>query len=792
MNFLFDLLIKSNLLMLVILAVLPLLKNKSAGLRHWIISLGMLSLICLPLGRYCIPDLEVALLPSETISQPVSKVETSHNINENLSAAPTSLASSEQTKLIASSPNLPAPVKVTYLPKVNFWKILPALFVLISCLLCFRFLLGLFAIRKISRHSQAFEHPALKEIIVEISRQYKHIPAVQVLVSQKVQTPMTWGLFRAKIAMPHDAENWSYNELRTVLLHEMAHIDRQDYQLHLITQLALCLYWFNPLFWILKNRQLLEREKACDELVVSKGVAPHDYAEQLISFAKQVNQQRQLASSFALPMAQASQMKQRILAILDSKSIEFLNIALAKRKWALFFVFTFPILAAISLVAKPITQEFPIFLPIENNENEQAEEHSAELQEETITEEDTNVIQTEEAIPQTSEAQKESVDTVQLLPAEPQLLEKLPLKTLEIIEEPTSEIAKINGWFGQWKEGATHYTVWTLGDYKLMDIFPFIEPASSSDLVIIETQKGDANHVITLTRAPYYGGLIQSYLHGEPNAWSGFKANDLLIMQIENGRWNFSFSKSKKWSRKLKAAEKQLQNIEDKNVWQPAQEKLNYWKPIIEKYQDIKEKRYRRYEEFEPHIQATFGKLMRGEATKKSLNSISYQAPSISISELTKEKRLGYTNPSSTTAGFSGYEGTGYKFGTIVKGNNKPCQLKEFNFHVRYVTFKEVKYQLHLFAVEDGKPTHSLLQQAIPGTLKATKKGWINLDLSAYNVISEGQDILAVIELTHTPAKGGFFLSSVNYFKGMFLPKTDLSEYDIWSERFTFNFLVAY
>lgn len=791
MNLFFDILIKSNLLMLLILAILPLLKSKSAGLRHWIISLGMLSLLFLPLGRYFIPDLEVALLPSETISPPVDVAKSPNFIKDKIDAEATLVVAPNQSKIIPSSPNLSAPMKVAHLPKVNIWKILPALFVLASCLLFFRFLLGLIAIRNISKYSQDFQHPALKDVLAEISQQYKQAPSIQILSSKAIHTPMTWGLFRSKIAMPVDAEDWSYSELRTVLLHEMAHINRQDYQLHIITQLVLCLYWYSPLFWILKKRQLLEREKACDELVVAKGVAPHDYAEQLISFAKQVNSERQLATSFALPMAQASQMKQRILAILNFKSIEFLNIALAKRKWALLFVFTFPLLAAISLVAKPLTQELPIFLPIEENVPEQEEELPTEHQHTALEEEHTPSAQEDAPPLVVSETVETPKDTFDHKPKLPQQLEYLPLKTIQP-KLKSKQPAKVNGWFGQWKEGATNYTVWTLGDYKLMDIFPYIEPVSSSDLVIVETQKGDANHVIVLTRTPYDGGLIQSFLHGEPNAWSGFIANDLLIMQLENERWVFSHSKARKWSRKLKAAEKQLQNIEDKNVWQPAQEKLNYWKPIIEKYQDIKEKRYRRYEEFEPHIQATFGKLMRGEATKKSLNSISYQAPSISISELTKEKRLGYTDPSSTTAGFSGYEGTGYKFGTIVKGNNKPCQLKEFNFHVRYVTFKEVEYQLHLYAVEDGKPTHSLLKEPIPGTLKATKKGWISLDLSEYNVMSSGEDILAVIELTHTPSKGGFFLSSVNYFKGMFLPKTDLSEYDIWSERFTFNFLIAH
>jgi hypothetical protein len=104
-----------------------------------------------------------------------------------------------------------------------------------------------------------------------------------------------------------------------VLVHEMAHVKRLDALTQLAGQLALALFWFDPLVWIANRRMQLEREHACDDYVLRHGTAPSHYAEELLAMVRSLGtDHRSTQPAFAaLAMARRSEFEGRMLSILD-------------------------------------------------------------------------------------------------------------------------------------------------------------------------------------------------------------------------------------------------------------------------------------------------------------------------------------------------------------------------------------------------------------------------------------------------------------------------------------------
>ena len=61
--------------------------------------------------------------------------------------------------------------------------------------------------------------------------------------------------------------------MRVVLLHELAHARRGDWLLQMAAEALRCVWWFNPLAWVVRARLRRESEHAADDLVLAQGAA---------------------------------------------------------------------------------------------------------------------------------------------------------------------------------------------------------------------------------------------------------------------------------------------------------------------------------------------------------------------------------------------------------------------------------------------------------------------------------------------------------------------------------------
>jgi hypothetical protein len=128
--------------------------------------------------------------------------------------------------------------------------------------------------------------------------------------------PVVWGIFRCHLLLPAAARQWSSEQLRSVLLHELAHVRRCDMLTQLLTQLAGALHWFNPLVWFAAWRLGVERERACDDLVLASGVRPSAYAGHLLDVVTGLAPAR-WTQTCGLAMARRSSLEGRLVAVLS-------------------------------------------------------------------------------------------------------------------------------------------------------------------------------------------------------------------------------------------------------------------------------------------------------------------------------------------------------------------------------------------------------------------------------------------------------------------------------------------
>ncbi|MGI8496362.1 MAG: M56 family metallopeptidase [Gemmatimonadaceae bacterium] len=130
--------------------------------------------------------------------------------------------------------------------------------------------------------------------------------------------PASAGILRPSIVLPAAAVEWSDAQLRAVLLHELSHVRRRDCLTQLLAKVACTLHWYNPLIWLAERRLSLERERACDDRVLTAAVAPIAYAGALVEMARESLAAR-AAPAALLAMARPSELETRVVAVLNPR-----------------------------------------------------------------------------------------------------------------------------------------------------------------------------------------------------------------------------------------------------------------------------------------------------------------------------------------------------------------------------------------------------------------------------------------------------------------------------------------
>lgn len=110
---------------------------------------------------------------------------------------------------------------------------------------------------------------------------------VQVFISAYVDTPLVIGFLKPTILMPLACVNQlSIPQLEAILLHELAHIKRNDYLVNMWVAFLEILFFFNPFARMILLGIKREREYTCDDWVMQYQFNAHQYASALLTLEK--------------------------------------------------------------------------------------------------------------------------------------------------------------------------------------------------------------------------------------------------------------------------------------------------------------------------------------------------------------------------------------------------------------------------------------------------------------------------------------------------------------------------
>lgn len=170
--------------------------------------------------------------------------------------------------------------------------------------------------RKLVRGAVPLRETRFEELFNELASRFSIKEAVLLLKSPRIRVPIALGVLRSRILLPADCVNWSMAQIRIVLSHELAHIERRDIFWQLVARTAAALYWFHPLVWLAVRQMRTERERACDDQVLLDGVKSADYAAGLVELAAALGGRR-VSLLDGIAMGEWRALETRLRSILD-------------------------------------------------------------------------------------------------------------------------------------------------------------------------------------------------------------------------------------------------------------------------------------------------------------------------------------------------------------------------------------------------------------------------------------------------------------------------------------------
>jgi beta-lactamase regulating signal transducer with metallopeptidase domain len=141
-----------------------------------------------------------------------------------------------------------------------------------------------------------------------------------VLISPAVDSPVALGIFHPLIVLPESLfRNLSLEELKSILIHETAHIHHLDQLSGVLQRLVTSFYWWNPLAYALSASFSVTREDVSDNYAIQKSGA-HSYAKCLVALAQKTSLVTRLPAAVGMATPHMS-LEERVQNIMSKERV---------------------------------------------------------------------------------------------------------------------------------------------------------------------------------------------------------------------------------------------------------------------------------------------------------------------------------------------------------------------------------------------------------------------------------------------------------------------------------------
>lgn len=347
-----ELAIFATLLPLASLLTCLMLRKKAAVVRSRIWTLTLLGLLLFPLAGRSFPRAFSERTPEK--AQDTKLVATNEltstltNVVAQTESIPESFLPIQENTV---TENFVAAAPVTTTPKTPWDFKTPLLTVWLFGILILgcSIVRSLFAARKfVKRDTTPCTDPRWLQVCETITGKLRIRKTPPLLIGETISVPLVTGILRPVVLIPNDKNL----DPKSVLMHELSHVKRRDTSWQLVSRIVCAIYWFHPFAWLVARQIRVEREHACDDMVLLHGSEPGAYARLLLEIATKIPAGNP-RPALSVNMARKHQLEERIDAILDP---EKKRSPLSRRmSWA-----TFIVLLAIVLICAMFSPFAPL------------------------------------------------------------------------------------------------------------------------------------------------------------------------------------------------------------------------------------------------------------------------------------------------------------------------------------------------------------------------------------------------------------------------------------------------